>query len=92
MVSIVKRQVYFKGSARLLLIEETNQFHQYRQDRRRTEVMKRAAEQAEHDMLNKYGRGIKDHMIYIPMDRNLPVDRNSSSAVIRSSGIQFLHF
>lgn len=57
MVSIVmKRQVYFKGSARLLLIEETNQFHQYRQDRRRTGVMKRAAEQAEHDMLNKYGR------------------------------------
>ena len=57
MVSIVmKRQVCFKGSAGLLLIEETNQFHQYRQDRRRTEVMKRAAEQAEHDMLNKYGR------------------------------------
>jgi hypothetical protein len=52
----MKRQVCFKGSARLLLIEETNQFHQYRQDRRRTEVMKRAAEQAEHDMLNKYGR------------------------------------
>jgi hypothetical protein len=56
MVSIVmKRQVYFKGSARLLLIEETNQFHQYRQGRRRTEVMKRAAEQAKHDMLNRHG-------------------------------------
>lgn len=43
-------------------------------------------------MLNEYGRQIRGHMIYIPKDRNLVVDRNSSSDVTSSSGIQFLHF
>ncbi|HKY10898.1 MAG TPA: hypothetical protein VJL79_03220 [Nitrososphaera sp.] len=54
----MKRQVYFKGSARLLLIEEANEFHQYRQDRRRTEVMKRGL-QSKRSMICGIGMGIE---------------------------------
>jgi len=46
---------------------------------------------SKHDVLNRYGHWTIDHMIYIPMDRNL-VDRNSHTAVTRSPGIQFLDF
>jgi hypothetical protein len=43
MASIVNEGGLFQG---LFLIKEAKQFHQYRQDKRRAEVMRRVAEQS----------------------------------------------